>query len=130
MAIVDPKNWTVDNQRTRGQKGRLIRVVKKNGAVVKMYEADAIAQGLIKGKPQAENKMRPMPDNKTAPEAPAVESIKPDDFASISGIGPATAKALVVHGITTFEQLHQAGRLDYLSEKVNDKIEDWRVASG
>ena len=126
MAIVDSKTWPVDNQRVRAQKGQLIRVVKRNGQIVKMYEADAIAQGLIKGKPQAENKMRTPSENKAEPEAPAEEPPKPDDFSTIPGIGKATARALVAHGVTTFEQLHQAGKLSYLTSKAAEAIEAWR----
>jgi len=131
MAIIeDPKNWPVDNQQVRAKKGKLIRVQIKPGRYVKMYEADAIAQGYIKAQPQAENKMRQPPGNKVAPEEPPEEKPQADDFITIPGIGPATARALVSHGITTFEQLKSAGDLAYLTAKGRDAIEAWRIANG
>lgn len=126
MTVIDSKTWPVDNQRVRAQKGKLIRVVKRKGLVVKMYETDAIDQGYIKSKPQAENKMRTPTENKAEPEAEAEETPKADDFSSIPGIGKATARALVAHGITTFEQLRQAGKLGYLTSKAAEAVEAWR----
>lgn len=128
MPIVDPKLWSVDNQQVRAKKGKLV-VVKRGNALVKMYETDAIAQGLIKGKPQAENKMRVPAENKSAMDAPVEEKPQVDDFSTILGIGPASARALVVHGVTTFEQLKHA-TVNYLTTKAQDAIEDWKVANG
>ena len=113
-------------------KGKLITVKLKNreGAMVKMYEADAIAQGLLPGKarPQAPNKMLKPADNKVTPE-PEKPAEKPpaDDFTTIPGVGPATARALVAHGIATFEQIKAAGDLDYLTAKARDGIAAWRA---
>ncbi len=125
MPIINPKDWQVDNQQTRSRKGKLVRV-QLPGRVVKMYEADAIEKGYIKGQPQAPNKMRIPSENKAEPETPAEETPKPDDFTTIPGIGPASARALVAHGITTFEQLRQAGELTYLTGKASGAIEAWR----
>ena len=111
------------------RKGKLIRVKLRSGQFVKMYEADAIAQGYLapKAKPQAQNKMRTPLQNKSAPEEIETESAPPaDDFTTIPGVGPATARALVTHGITSFEQLRQAGTLGYISPKTMKAIEDWR----
>jgi hypothetical protein len=128
VVISNPRAWPLDNQQTRAKKGKLVRVRLGRGQVVKMYEADAIAQGLIPGKakPQAENKMRVPVGNKAVPDAPAEELPKPDDFTTISGIGPATARALIAHGIATFEQLRAAEELPYLTGKARDAIASWR----
>ena len=119
-------------------KGKLVRVQLQKGQFVKMYEADAIAKGLLppKAKPQAVNKMRTPPANKSVsaePEQAQPERAQPeaesapvaDDFTTIPGIGKATARALVANGITTFEQLKAAGKLEYLSPKARQAIEDW-----
>lgn len=111
-------------------KGKLINIDLGKGRFVKMYEADAIARGLLKAKPQAPNKMRVPGQNKATPEekpeAPPEEKPPADDFSTIAGIGKATAKALAVHGIITFEQLRSAGTLVYLGDKMNKVIESWR----
>ena len=115
-------------------KGKLINITLGKGRYVKMYEADAIAQGLLKAKPQAPNKMRVPGQNKAAPEgkpeAQPEEKPPADDFTAITGIGPATARALVSHGITTFEQLKAASVLDYLTAKARAGIDAWRVING
>jgi predicted flap endonuclease-1-like 5' DNA nuclease len=122
MAIIfDPKSWPVDNQRTRQQKGRLIRVQIGPDQYRKMYEADAERLGLIKARSKPEDKMIERPA-----DTKAEEPVKADDFTAIPGVGKAAARALVAHGITTFEQLRQAGELDYLSGKINRAIEEWR----
>ena len=128
-------------------KGKLIRVELSPGRIVKMYEADAVAQGLIpapeaKAQPPA-TRQRPKPGDKQrlpqedkdkAPE-PVEEPAQPeeqddgrpqDDFTTIPGVGPATARALAASGITTFAQLRTAGELDYLTATVNAAIEEWR----
>jgi len=111
-------------------KGKLVNIDLGKGRFVKMYEADAIAQGLLKAKPQAPNKMRVPGQNKAAPEekpeAQPEEKPPADDFTTIAGVGPATARALISHGITTFEQLKAAGVLNYLSTKTTQAIEAWR----
>jgi predicted flap endonuclease-1-like 5' DNA nuclease len=62
------------------------------------------------------------PEPETKPQA--------DDFTAIPGVGQATARALVAHGITTFEALREIGELDYLSEKANQAIHEWREGHG
>jgi len=128
--IIDSKEWKIITQETRMNKGKLVNIDLGKGRFVKMYEADAIAQGLLKAKPQAPNKMRVPGQNKAAPEGkPEVQpEEKPpaDDFSTIAGVGPATARALISHGITTFEKLKTAGTLNYLTTKTLQAIEAWR----
>jgi predicted flap endonuclease-1-like 5' DNA nuclease len=109
------------------KKGKLVTVTGPRGYGVKMYEQDAIAQGLIPGKkaqPAKENKMMPQPQNKLAP-APVETKELIDDLTTIDGIGKATERALNARGIKTFEQL-RAANVDFLSPMVKAKIEDWR----
>jgi len=109
------------------KKGKLVRVEIAKGQFRKMYEADAIAAGLIKARPPAQNKMQVPAENKSADPAPEPEERpQADDFTVIPGVGQATARALVAHGIATFDELRDAGKLDYLSEKANQAIQDWR----
>jgi predicted flap endonuclease-1-like 5' DNA nuclease len=128
--ILDKKNWAVDNQQVRAKKGKLVRVQIRPGQFVKMYEVDAIAKGYIKGKPQAENKMRLPTENKAVLEEAPEEKPQADDFTTIPGIGIATARALTTHGITTFEQLKAAGDLPYLTTKGRESVAAWRAANG
>jgi len=134
MALITPKNtWTVVTQASNAKKGPLVRVQMGPGRYVKMYEADAIAKGLIPGKakPQATNKMQTSSKNKAAaPEAQTEEKAPADDFTTISGIGPATARALAAHGITTFDQLKAAEELAYLPAKARAGIDAWRAVNG
>jgi len=132
MAIItDKKNWELVTQEKNMKKGPLVKIPIGRGQFVKMYESDAIAKGLLpsKAKPQAENKMR-LPtatQNKSAPQEPeAVSAPTADDFTTIMGVGPATARALVANGITTFEQLRQAGALTYVTPRTMQAIEAWR----
>lgn len=115
-------------------KGKLININLGKGRFVKMYETDAIAQGLLKARPQAANKMQKPPANKDTVEASPIkepdEKPPADDFTTITGIGPATARALVSHGITTFEQLKAAEELPYLSAKARAGIDAWRIING
>lgn len=115
-------------------KGKLINIDLGKGRYVKMYEADAIARGLLKAKPQAPNKMRVPGKNKAAPEEKpeAQVEVKPpaDDFATIAGVGLATARALVTHGITSFEQLKAAGEQVYLTTRAREAIAVWRTING
>ncbi len=122
-------------------KGKLIRVELQPGRIVKMYEADAVAQGLIpapeaKAQPPA-TRQRPKPGDKQrlpqedkdkAPEPAQPE--EQDDFTVIDGVGPATARALAASGITTFAQLRDAGTLDFLTAAANDAITAWRESGG
>ena len=112
-------------------KGKLVNVKISPGRFVKMYEADAIAKGLIPGakaKPQAENKMLSPAKNKALEEAPPEEKLQADEFTSITGVGPATARALVSHGIITFAQLREPGDLAYLTAKTREAINVWRAS--
>jgi predicted flap endonuclease-1-like 5' DNA nuclease len=66
--IIDSKEWQLINQEVRMNKGKLVNIDLGKGRFVKMYEADAIAQGLIKPtgslKPPAAAKLRTPPANK------------------------------------------------------------------
>lgn len=115
------------------KKGPLVKVQIRPGQFVKMYEADAIQAGHLppknppaaKSQPPASNKMRlPEEDKTSETTAPAA------DFTTIPGIGPAAARVLAAHGITAFDQLLAAGELDYLPEKVNHAIAEWRAGEG
>ena len=73
--IIDSKQWKLINQEARMNKGKLINVEISKGRYVKMYEADAIAQGKIKPPAAAEKKLRIPPANKMwKPEANKVSS--------------------------------------------------------
>lgn len=138
--ITDKYNWPLVTQEINMKKGPLVKVQIRKGQFVKMYESDAIAKGYLpsKAKPQADNKMR-IPDakqNKAAHQEAEAESTPleaadefaqtADDFTTIPGIGKGTARALVAHGIRSFEQLRQAGALTYVTPKTMQAIEDWR----
>ena len=129
--LTNKKQWQLVTQEANMKKGPLVKIQIGKGQFKKMYEADAIAQGLLpaKAKPQAENKMR-LPtttQNKSAPQDPEVESSpSADDFTTIPGVGPATARALLANGIITFEQLRQAGVLSYVTPRTMQAIEAWR----
>lgn len=143
MAIVSSKSFEMSTPQTRAKKGKLVRVEMQPGRFVKMYEADAVAAGLIeaKAKPAAGNKMVRPEGNKTL----AAEQGSPsttlrtgrgaeekekvvDDFTTINGIGPASARALQARGITSFEALRQATALDYLTPQARQAIEQWKGA--
>lgn len=122
------------------KKGKLVRVHLGGGRYVKMYEADAVAQGLIpdpKARPKPEDKMRRPEGNKAAtgalrqsdepePEPPAPPPVMAD-FESIEGIGPASARALAAHGITTFDALLAAADLSFLTPQAQEAVEAWRA---
>lgn len=124
------------------KKGPLVRVELQPGRYAKMYKQDAIEQGLIepdeeeaeqssagkKQRPPSQDKMRrPEKDKGQAPEPEDAAPPEPtDDFTEIDGVGPATARALAAHGVETFDELREAGELDYLSASVNAAIEEWR----
>jgi predicted flap endonuclease-1-like 5' DNA nuclease len=124
--ITDPKSWPVDNQEVRMRKGPLIKVQIGPGQYRKMYQADAEAAGLLKAKPQVQNKMQAPAQNKAPKLAQPVEEAPPAaDFTTIPGVGPATARALTAHGITTFEQLRHINSPDFLPPKAVQAIADW-----
>lgn len=142
MATISSKSFTQSTPQTRREKGPLVRVEIAPGRFVKMYRADVETQGLAdkvhpadkdklkrpqgdKSQPPAGDKSQPPQGNKTA-EEPTPPASEPDDFATIHGVGKATARALVAHGIKTFEQLKAAGTLDYLTPAAQAAIEAWR----
>jgi len=123
------------------KKGPLVKVEISPGRLVKMYEADAIEQGLLKKKPPKKkapadrdkvqqpqrDKGAPATTEKETPPGPDTETITPsDDFTTITGVGLATARALAAHGVTTFAQLRAGGALDFLNAPTNQAIEEWR----
>jgi len=143
MAVITHKStWEHVTQESNAKKGKLVRVETAKGKIVKMYEADAIRLGLLpesaKAKAPAANKMRQPQENKDPTPGPSPsndgEGGEPtqalpgegDDFTTIQGIGPATARALKAHGIESFDALRQAGELDYVSPKAMAAIEEWR----
>jgi predicted flap endonuclease-1-like 5' DNA nuclease len=148
--ITDPKNWNKVSQAENQKKGKLITVEKFPGHFVKMYEADAMRLGLVKPRAAGNDKLRPAEGNKlhSAERSPetvaemiqaeqAVDDPQPpqgnpaealDDFATIPGLGPATARALQLNGIMTFEQLRRtpAKDLAFLQQRALMAIEKWR----
>jgi predicted flap endonuclease-1-like 5' DNA nuclease len=121
--ITSKENWPADSQEIRMKKGKLIRVERAPGQIVKMYRADAERLGYIKAQEKPQDKQR-LPEQNKAPEPE--EKPQADDFTVIPGVGPATARALAANGITTFDALRAAGSIDYLTEKANQAIQDWR----
>lgn len=101
------------------KKGKLIRVEISPGRFVKMYESDVKKETKIAKKP-TENKGALTPVN------PDPVEVVSDTLADIPGIGKATERSLNDHGIYTFDQLFIAGELPFLTDKSNQKIEDWR----
>lgn len=137
---ISTESFTKSTPQTRKAKGPLVRVELSPGRYAKMYRADVEAQGLTdkvhpadrdklsrpqtdKTAPPAGDKMAPPQADKAAETTPPPE---PDDFATIDGVGKATARALAAHGITTFDQLKAAGPLPYLTATVNEALEEWR----
>ena len=111
------------------EKGPLVKMQIGPGRFVMMFEADVRAQGMLssKVKPKAVKKMRRPAENKSIPQENESESTpKADDFTTIPGIGKGTARALAANGITTFEQLRQAGTLSYIPSGTMQAIEAWR----
>ena len=130
MAIVSKKSIVIRNEKQK--KGKLVRVMR-DGHIVKMYEDDAIALGLIKKSKKAPaNKIKnPQSDKqKNAREQkerdPQKESaiVQAVEFAVIPGIGKASERQLIANGIITFEQLTDAP-FDFLSDKVNRALVDY-----
>lgn len=133
MAIVSSKSFELVNAKTRAAKGPLIRVEIEPGRFVKMYQADAEAQGLVqKSRPPAEDKGRKPQEDKGAGEQtptqppPKGEGAEADDFTTIPGVGKATARALTVAGITSFAELRTADLSRIVSSQVQEAIEAWR----
>jgi predicted flap endonuclease-1-like 5' DNA nuclease len=127
MAVLNSSSFTQDSPAIRATKGKLIKVELEPGRSVKMYEADAIARGLVKSRPAQQNKMMPPAENKAAvPEQPAAPAPTGDDFTTIPGIGKAAARAINAAGITTFEQLRTAD-LSFLAQRAQEAIEVWRA---
>lgn len=129
----DKSTWNVDNQEVRMSKGPLIRVQIKPGHWVKMYKRDAEERGYIPAeksvqKPQdkmIEGPVYSKPEAPVANKAPETEKLY-DDFTVIPNIGPATVRALNAHGITTYDQLKVAGKIEYISIRAMDSIDEWR----
>lgn len=134
MAIISSKSFEINSPQTRAKKGPLVRVELQPGRFVKMHKVDAVAAGLIEGKakPAAGNKLRPPAEDKSTKKQESGEKTEKvvDDFTTIDGIGPASARALQVRGITSFEQLRQATTLDYLTPQARQAIEQWRGTDG
>lgn len=123
MPVVKASNtWPVVTEATRRNKGTLIRVTLPSGNMVKMYEQDAIAQGLIEPEiePQEVESEEPAQEDQEVPEA-----AQNADFAAIKGIGKASAKKLVANGILTHDDL-LTKNIDFLPSKVVKSIEAWR----
>jgi predicted flap endonuclease-1-like 5' DNA nuclease len=118
MAVLSSRSFTEDNPTSRANKGKLVKIEVSPGRLVKMYEADAVAAGHIKPKtkalPASENKMILPTENKTA-----------DDFSGIPGIGPAAARAILAHGIATYDDLKTAD-LSFLPKRAQESIEAWK----
>jgi hypothetical protein len=128
MAVVSSKSFGKDNAQTRGQKGPLVRIQIGPGQYRKMYEADAIAQGLIVGKaqPPAQDKQRQPAQDKQ--RQPPKEERPADDLSTIQGVGLATARMLAARGIATFDELRAAsgaGKLNFLSSAAQTAIGKW-----
>lgn len=125
------------------KKGKLIAVEKSPGQIVKMYEADALRLGYIKPLPAQGNKMHQAEGNKVQeketivpgdsawqPSAQESEEVY-DDFSTIAGLGPATTRALVLNGITTFDKLMTATNLEsFLHPRALAAIVAWREGRG
>lgn len=141
MATVHSGATVKINSTERHKRGPLVRVELAPGRYAKMYRSDVEDQGMQNRvhpadqdklqRPQKSKVAPPQSNKLAAPTAnklvePRVESEQPADFTTIKGIGLATARALVAHGITTFEQLRQAGDLSYLASPTVAAIEKWR----
>lgn len=133
MPVVSSKSFEIVNANTRRGKGPLVKVEISPGRFVKMYRADAEAQGLV---PQGDKLRSAEGDKGASPpstgsdlqsesgsdtadsaenggdEAAILAAVpgEGDDLTEIDGVGPATARVLTAAGITTFGQLKAAGR--------------------
>lgn len=125
--VTNQSSWPLITQATRQSKGALIKVRMPAGNVVKMYEQDAIDQGLIEGvtseqkqHQKAEDKKRKGDENKGG------ETVETVDFSEIDGVGKATARKIVENGIRTFEELAEADLSNVLTGKAITAIEVWK----
>lgn len=136
MTVVSSDSFELENQQIRAQKGKLVRIQLQPGRFVKMYEQDAIAQGLIPGKakPAGGDKSRPAQGDKMRrpgeDKSPPAQGDKAaaDDLTTITGIGPASARLLIARGITTFDELRAAsaaGKLGFLGSAAQTAIGKW-----
>lgn len=129
MAIISSKSFVISTPQTRAQRGPLIRVKLRDGQYQKLYEQDAIEQGLIPGKKQEPGQDKQRKPAKDKSRKPGQDKSEPaDDLTTISGIGPASARLIVARGITTFDELRaasEAGKLDFLSSAVQTAIGKW-----
>ena len=134
-----PKNRA--NERTiEMRKDPLVKVYTgRPGEYVKMRKSHAEKQGLPwepeKRVISGENKMNLPEENKGAPspkvddatvDATNTDQVEPPavDFTEISGVGPATDKALHKNGIHTLEALKTAD-IGFLSERMVRTIKKW-----
>ena len=76
MAVLSSKSFDIVNQKTRQQKGPIVRVELSPGRFVKMHREDAIAAGYIKAKPAGENKMLPAAEDKALSPDPSPRAEK------------------------------------------------------
>lgn len=126
--IIDGTTWEVIEEENNMNKGKLVTVELGPRRSVKMYEADAIAQGHIPA-PKEQKQKAPAGDKRKKPtgnKSLETKELPADDFTEISGVGPATARALQARNIRTFEDLRHAGDLNFLSETIRKHIEEWR----
>lgn len=141
--MISTKSFEKSTPQSRKEKGPLVRVEVGPGRYAKMYRADVEKQGLAdkvhpadkdklrrpagdKVQPAAGDKLQPPAGDKVESPPAVPPAVEPDDFTAIPGVGKATARALVGHGIKTFEQLKAAGTLAYLTPAAMKAIEDWR----
>lgn len=123
----------------------MVRVELSPGRFVKMHRADV--EGTERAdavhpadahklkRPQGDKALPPAGDKRAPAQGDKAENPNSqipnpneaaDDFATIAGVGKATARALAAHGIRTFEQLKAAGSLDYITPAAMSAIEAWR----
>jgi len=130
--IRDRSEWPLITDEKNRQRGKLIKVEIAPGRFVKMYESDV--KGLKKPPKNkkadpGQNKIKKPGGDKSAAQEQQAEQAE-DSFAEIPGVGPATERALKERGILTFDDLREAGELDYLTAGINANIEKWRVSNG
>lgn len=120
-------------------RGRLVQVQIGPGRYAKMYEQDAIKQGLIQKvrKPAVDNKMVGLravkaevltvdaPAGEPQVEMPVPGEIIRDDFTEIEGIGRASRDALYAHGVNTFDDLLTAD-VSFLSAGARAVVDGWK----
>ena len=127
MPVIQSKSdWSIETQELNMKKGKLVRVQIGPGQFIKVYEADLRNKAqvptqnkILKSETQNKGAADPGPEDQPAADPG-------DDLSSIPGIGKASARVLNEHGIWSFVDLFKAGELDYLSQKINEKIQAWR----